>query len=364
MNRMVLLILFFIVPWILWANGEAESNTSNGAAADSAVTVKGDSPLVDSGNLQLIDLINKGDVQAVEEKFKLDIDLEYKDDDGLTALHAAGQIGHVELTKQLLMHGVAVDPVDNGGKTPLHYAVENQHGEVISLLVESGADIRLEDGNGLTPAILSLDKSAGIIANLFNEKTVNTRFASGNTLLHLASKQGLVSHVQALIEENASTELRNDLGETALDYSLSGNLSDGIVACAAMLLRHGSPEPREDNWRYITEPIRTGDYELRFELGATAQHLAAERNHEYMLAFFVRDGANVDSRDKHGNTPLHLAIRKGYKTVSSLLISHGANVNSRDYSGNTPIHQALSMPNGSELAELLIEKGGRSQYKE
>ncbi len=341
MNRIVFLILLIMVSSILWANGGAESNRNETNSAEQINTSAGN-------KLQLIDLINRGDERAVDDALKLELDLDYKDEEGLTALHAASRTGNTQLVGKMLMRGVSIDPVDNRGKTPLHYAVENQHGRVIAMLVEAGADISIEDENGLSPAILALERQSEIISDLLTEKSVNTRFREGNTLLHFASKKGLISHVEALIQLNAGLTLRNFSGQTPLDYSLAGNLTSDIAACSAKLLRNGSPEPGDDNWKYITEPLRNGNYEIRFESGVSAQHLATEKKHDSMLRFFLSEGANVDSRDKHGNTPLHLAIHKGYKTISSL-------IDIRDAQGNTPLLLAIESSNRG-CSELFLSR--------
>ena len=359
MKSQILMLCILLLPFGVWANGESESGTKAGTVSD---TEAGNNP---GGKRELLDMIQAGDIQSVEKSLQIDMDLDYKDDNGLTALHAAAEIGHVQLISTLLQRGVAIDPVDNIGRTPLFIAVENKHIDAVSLLTISGANPSIKNEEGQSPALLTLSQTPSVLDSLFQTNTVDIRLdKEENTLLHIVAKQGLESHVSALIELKADVNIRNSAGQTPLDASLSGNVSERKAACAALLLQNGASEPQDEKWHYITGPLRFKDYEQRFNSGATALHFAAERNHEGMLRYLIEKGVTVDVRDQPGNTPLHVAVRKGYKTLASILIDNGANINSRDYSGNTPIHEAVAAPEGMKLVELLIDNGAEINIKD
>ena len=62
-------------------------------------------------------------------------DISPKDDDGMTPLHIACQIGHKSLAKFLLANKADVDHEDRKGHTPLNYAVGNGHKELFRQLI-------------------------------------------------------------------------------------------------------------------------------------------------------------------------------------------------------------------------------------
>ena len=69
------------------------------------------------------------------------------------------------------------------------------------------------------------------------------------------------------------------------------------------------------------------------------------------------DPALIAARDKDGSTPLHCAVWKGQERVVAFLLKAGADVNSRNQNehwGTTPLHAAAHADHAS-IALLLIE---------
>ena len=74
-----------------------------------------------------------------------------KNDCGQTSLHFASRYGYTETAKILLDHGAKVNVKNNCGDTPLHSACCNGHAEVAKILLEHGADVNAENIYGETP---------------------------------------------------------------------------------------------------------------------------------------------------------------------------------------------------------------------
>ncbi|GKT55071.1 ankyrin repeat protein [Colletotrichum tofieldiae] len=72
------------------------------------------------------------------------------------ALMVASALGHLEIVKALLSHGVEIDLTDINGRTALHSAVTGEHFVVADLLAEHGASISMEDITGSTPFDLAI----------------------------------------------------------------------------------------------------------------------------------------------------------------------------------------------------------------
>ena len=79
-----------------------------------------------------------------------EVDVNYIDADGATALkHAAGN-GHYETVKILLEAGADINAQNNSGYTALMSAVLWGHLKTVELLVEKGANLNLTNSRGLT----------------------------------------------------------------------------------------------------------------------------------------------------------------------------------------------------------------------
>jgi ankyrin repeat protein len=55
---------------------------------------------------------------------------------GLTPLHDAAQIGHLEMVKIILEYAIDKNPEDNDGVTPLHDAAQIGHLEIVKIIME------------------------------------------------------------------------------------------------------------------------------------------------------------------------------------------------------------------------------------
>ncbi len=134
----------------------------------------------------LVDSVLRGDSEAVMHLVRLGVDINYTDEQGLTALHwcAASEDGE-KLVPFLLSIGSKPDKRDNFGhtplhlhcklgrkfgvscllhqgcdanarmkeslKTPLHLASDNNHTDVAKLLLAYGAKASTKDANGIRP---------------------------------------------------------------------------------------------------------------------------------------------------------------------------------------------------------------------
>ena len=71
---------------------------------------------------------------------------------GTTLLHAASGLGHLDLVRLLIEHGVDVNAADEDGETPLHRAISLKNNYVIAKpLIQKGADLANVAVNNRTP---------------------------------------------------------------------------------------------------------------------------------------------------------------------------------------------------------------------
>ncbi|KAF0751804.1 hypothetical protein AaE_006251, partial [Aphanomyces astaci] len=81
------------------------------------------------------------------------VDVNYRNQNGCTPLHAAAASGQLEVVQWLLGVPEMKPAVDDSGQTALHYAAFYGHLEVVLALVEHGIPLNLKDKFGRTPHI-------------------------------------------------------------------------------------------------------------------------------------------------------------------------------------------------------------------
>lgn len=312
----------------------------------------------------------KGKQEEEEEKkitsggmLDLEVDLDFTDEQGRTYLHTAVIDGNKQNVVLLLIDGISIDAQDKQGKTALHYAITEKHFDIISILTESGADTRIEDKNGESPISLILQQDPNILPSIVDEDNVNLPLNGDNTLLHLAARDGMVDYVSKLLDIGADPSILNADGKTPLDLTLSQDMTVENAECATILLEADSPPPNDQEWTYITEPLRTGNLTMRFDYGSTVLHLAVEKNHKAMVSYLISRGDDINIQDEPGNTPLHIAIRMRNIDIAKFLLLNNADVNTQDYNGNTPMHESITVSGQDALLSMLIEKGADVNHK-
>jgi len=173
------------------------------------------------------------------------INVECKDNDGLTALHKAAKHGHLSVVTILLEKSPANINAQGGSlqRSALHWAAENAHFDVVNYLIKKGANVNLYDKSIATPLISALiryiekcsyntekEKSDFIkIINLLivkkTDHSLQTPSILGKTALHLAVIAGLESVVELMLKSNsASKEITDDDEKKPIDYATSESM--------------------------------------------------------------------------------------------------------------------------------------------
>jgi ankyrin repeat protein len=99
----------------------------------------------------LLEGCESGDYNKVRLAINFGADLEAKNNYGLTPLHLASRLNHIEIAKLLIDRGADLEAKTNGGWTPLHLASDNNNIETAKLLIERGADVEAKTNGGRTP---------------------------------------------------------------------------------------------------------------------------------------------------------------------------------------------------------------------
>lgn len=143
-----------------------------------------------------------GDLARVETLFAAGVDVDTKNDDGVTALWKASETGHLEVVRALLDAGAEPNSKRSDGFSALMIATAEGHLEVVQALLDAGAD-------------------------------ANAAALMGVTALYFASNDGHLEVVKALLDANAKVDVRGPEGTTALTPAIMNNHPEVVSALIA-----------------------------------------------------------------------------------------------------------------------------------
>ena len=93
----------------------------------------------------------------------MDIDLDEKNQEGITLLHILSELNESKLMQYLVDKIENIDPCDSMGQTPLHKACAASSFKTAKLLVRNGANVNAITKSGDSPlTILSTQKSQDV----------------------------------------------------------------------------------------------------------------------------------------------------------------------------------------------------------
>jgi len=130
---------------------------------------------------------------------------------GATPLLVASQNGHLEVVRELLARGAAVDAADNRGFTPLYIASREGHVEVVRELLARGAAADTTNSKGFTPLYTASELGhVEVVRELLAQgAAVGTATKKGWTPLLTASQEGHVEVVRELLARGAAADTKS-----------------------------------------------------------------------------------------------------------------------------------------------------------
>lgn len=286
----------------------------------------------------------------------------------------AAQVGALKRVIRYLKFDIQVDFADDEGRTALHFAVKQGHQSIVRHLIEAHCNIdhrSEEHGTPLCQAILSNDMT---ISRLLLDQGANADAASGQhgSALHLACCMGNLGMVRLLLEHEAfvdtvrvklawddapgSSQCWRTAGTSLveavwLNYTkiVAALLSAGADVHALYVRSKGPFPAGSEKWsrlpkdiEYIQQPI----------------HIAAHAGSLASLKILIKAGADVNSTSGAPflRNPMHEAAVKGSADCIRVLVAHGASVNIQSESGAFPLH-AAARGGHSACLEVLVDSG-------
>uniref|UniRef100_A0A8C8AQ12 Protein phosphatase 1 regulatory subunit 16A n=1 Tax=Otus sunia TaxID=257818 RepID=A0A8C8AQ12_9STRI len=274
-------------------------------------------------SIQLLEAAARHDAEEVRQFLQSGISPDLCNEDGLTALHQCCIDDDGDVVTVLLEAGADVNARDSELWTPLHAAATCGHLRLVQLLIQRGANLLAVNSDGNMPYDLCEDEvtldcieTAMAEQGITQEKIEEAR---------AATERDMVREIRQLAQAGADLDAPRAHGATLLHIAAA----NGYAEAAELLLEHraGVAAKDEDGW----EPL----------------HAAACWGQVPLVELLVAHGADLNSKSVLDETPLdvcsdeeirakllelkhkHDAVMKSHEKHKSLLQRRTSSAGSR-----------------------------------
>ncbi|XP_063845485.1 transient receptor potential cation channel subfamily A member 1-like isoform X1 [Scylla paramamosain] len=298
------------------------------------------------GNVPLHLAVHGGEIKAVELCLRNGALISTQQHDSSTPVHLACSQGSYDIVKLMFTlqpqeKKKALATQDAQGMSPLHCAAMFDHPQLVAYLLDEGADIDMVDKEHRSPLLLAAAhrgwRSIGVLLSHGADLTI--RDSNHKNILHVVVMSGgclieLLSLNQAQESwwKSRITHMLNEqdsLGWSPLHHASRA----GQISSLAYLLRLGASVRTKD--KRNESPLH---FAAKYGRYNTVRQLVESLN-----GFLILNECNDE-----GKTALHIASEEGHTRVVQLLLGKGALLH-RDHQGRTPLHLAAE---GGHLATL------------
>jgi len=260
---------------------------------------------------------------------------------------------------------------------PFYEAIRNAHIETLSAMIEDGFDIDFHEAAHIPPLIYSIIHKQPLITRflLDHGANVNIQTSQGESALHVSitlleyetielllkfgavreSSFGLCQGNERLLQLFYETDAMPYDEASCFDHAKRGDLFSLSLTCNK---NHDLFESTQQGHTLLHLATYSGNYKMIVYLlnkgldidavdnnSNTPLNIAVKfRDHEKIVALFIRRKATLDHKNAQSRTPLTSSLRNGYGAIATLLIDNGANIHVVDnlHTPLTLIHEAIT----------------------
>jgi len=317
---------------------------------------------------QLTEAARAGDVAAVRASLDRGADVNAAEGDGITALHAAAEVGHVEIVEILLARGANVAAATRiGAYQPLHVAALGAHADVAEALLEAGADADAVTSNtGVTPLHLAagaVDGAETVEVLLEHGADANAReSSSGQTPLMFAAAENRADAIRVLLRAGADPSITTRVVDVLYNYALdraAGQMLNQAID-AIQIRERGGP-----GWEPDTDDVQAAIRAQREFLATTPDVGPHDPNSLARVGPDYPNGPDVVRPPNTetlvgktgGMTALLHAARDGQIDAVRALLDGGADIDQVSAGDHTSPLLIATLNGQYDLALMLIERG-------
>jgi ankyrin repeat protein len=146
-----------------------------------------------------------------------------------TPLDIAASYGFKDAAELLIAHGADIEPQNQNGPRPLDIAAVRGHKNVVELMISKGSDVNLKRADGWTTLLASASTDRKDVVELLIDKgaDVNAKNDEGWTPLHFVAHNNSMEDAEVvvmLIMKGANVSAKNRQGQTPFDIaSINGD---------------------------------------------------------------------------------------------------------------------------------------------
>ena len=246
------------------------------------------------------------------------IDVDYKDLSGVSALWAASENNHFEVMELLLNPPtlIGADPnlPKSDGSTPLWVASAKGNTQCMQLLIIYGADVNLCTKQGATPLFVAAQNGRKEAVDMLLTANANMDLPrdDGTTPLMMSVHKGHIEIVRLLLNSGADPTLSNNHNLSALGCAAMSENPDIFEILYQAVVNVMDPEA-------VAEFVNAGDSEK----GMTPFHLACIEGHENVIKYLIEKvKVDIFKKDFENRTGIDHACQNGHGTIVPWLMSH------------------------------------------